>query len=51
MSHHKPISIHYGGDRVNIGYVRINNDGKVLSVWIDSRVQRQLFVPEVDSNV
>ena len=47
MSHHKPISIHYGDDRVNIGYVRINNDGQVLSVWIDSRVQRQLFVPEV----
>jgi len=45
LSHHKPISIFYGGDRQIIGYVRITNDGEVLSVWIDK--QKQLFLPEV----
>lgn len=49
MSHHKSIFIKYGGDPVYVGYVRMTNEGQVLSVWIDSKVQQQLFHPEVKS--
>jgi hypothetical protein len=41
-SHHKRIEI----DGVDVGYVRIRNDGTVLSVWISTEHQKTLFVPE-----
>jgi len=41
-SHHKRIEI----DGVDVGYVRIRNDGTVLSVWISTENQKMLFVPE-----
>ncbi len=42
MSHHKSFFI----DGVKCGHVRITNDGVILSIWIDTEVQRMLFVPE-----
>ena len=44
MSHHKKIYIEIDGTTIELGHVRITNDDKVLSVWIDH--QRQLFLPE-----
>lgn len=41
-SHHKRIEI----DGVDVGYVRVRNDGTVLSVWISTEHQKMLFVPE-----
>ena len=44
MSHHVDI---YIGDSLNPdGYVRIRNDGTVLSIWIKTVKQQMLFVPE-----
>ena len=44
MSHHVDI---YIGDSLNSdGYVRIRNDGTVLSIWIKTVKQQMLFVPE-----
>ena len=46
MSHHRTIYIAstLHGGMVPIGYVRITNDDKVLSIWIQD--QGQLFHPE-----
>jgi len=42
MSHHERI---YGiGGNVDIGYIRVRNDGVILSIWIDH--MKMLFVPE-----
>ena len=42
MSHHERI---YGiGGSYDIGYIRVRNDGVILSIWIDS--MKMLFVPE-----
>ena len=47
MSHHQRIYIHGHSDApVDIGYIRITNDGKILSIYIDTKVQRMLFHPE-----
>ena len=41
-SHHERI---YGiGGNMDIGYIRIRNDGTILSIWIDH--MQTLFVPE-----
>ena len=41
-SHHERI---YGvGGNMDIGYIRVTNDGKILSIWIDH--MKTLFVPE-----
>lgn len=46
-SHHERIYLtDFYGDMSDIGYVRITNDGKVLSIWIDH--MKVLFVPEVE---
>jgi hypothetical protein len=42
MSHHKSIFI----DGVKCGHARITNDGVILSIWIDTEVQRMLMIPE-----
>ena len=46
MSHHQRIYISRG--EIDIGYVRITNDGEILSIWIDH--QKKLFLPEVKKN-
>ena len=47
LSHHQRIYLHGHSDApVDIGYVRITNDGKILSIWIDTKVQRTLFIPD-----
>ena len=44
MSRHERI---YGiGGNLDIGYIRIRNDGVILSIWIDTEYQKMLFVPE-----
>ena len=42
MSHHQRIYLSAG--EIDIGYVRITNDGEILSIWIDTEVQRTLFI-------
>jgi len=42
MSHHRSLFM----DGEKIGHVRITNDGNILSIWIDTEVQRWLFIPE-----
>jgi len=42
MSHHRSLFM----DGKKIGHVRITNDGNILSIWIDTEVQRWLFIPE-----
>lgn len=43
MSHHKDIII----DGINYGYLRITNDGQVLSIWIyQPWGAGDLFIPE-----
>ena len=44
MSRHERI---YGiGGNLDIGYIRIRNDGVILSIWIDTEYQKMLFVQE-----
>ena len=44
MSRHERI---YGiGGNLDIGYIRIRNDGVILSIWIDTEYQKMLFLPE-----
>jgi len=43
MSHHKLI---YDTDGKKVGFMRITNEGEVLSVWIDSKGFMGLFNPE-----
>jgi len=43
MSHHKPI---YDKDGEVVGFLRITNEGEVLSVWIKSKGFMGLFHPE-----
>jgi hypothetical protein len=43
MSHHKLI---YDKDGNDIGFLRITNEGEVLSVWIDNNGFMGLFNPE-----
>lgn len=44
MSRHERI---YGiGGNLDIGYIRIRNDGVILSIWIDTDHQKMLFLPE-----
>jgi len=43
MSHHCSI---YDGDGKKVGFMRITNEGEVLSVWINSRGFMGLFNPE-----
>lgn len=46
-SHHERIYwLNFEGAAQDCGYVRVRNDGVILSVWIDTEVQRMLFVPE-----
>lgn len=42
MSHH--VNIYIDGPLGRIGYARITNEGKILSIWIDD--QKMLFKPE-----
>ena len=42
MSHHE--RIYAVGGNLDIGYIRITNDGKIISIWIDN--QKKLFLPE-----
>ena len=45
MSHH--VNIRIGGVPGEIvGHARITNDGEILSIWIDTKVQRTLFIPD-----
>jgi hypothetical protein len=43
MSHHKTI---YDKNGEELGFLRIMNDGEVLSVWINSKGFMGLFNPE-----
>lgn len=43
MSHHKPI---YDKDGDEVGFLRITNEGEVLSVWINTNGFMGLFHPE-----
>lgn len=44
MSHHE--RIYAIGGNLDIGYIRIRNDGVILSIWIDTEKQQMLFLPE-----
>jgi hypothetical protein len=44
VSHHQRIYLSAG--ELDIGYVRITNDGTILSIWIQTDRQRMLFKPE-----
>ena len=44
MSHHQRIYISRG--ETDIGYIRVRNDGTILSIWIDTEHQSMLFLPE-----
>lgn len=44
MSHHE--RIYAIGGNLDIGYIRIRNDGVILSIWIDTEKQKMLFLPE-----
>ena len=44
MSHHE--RIYAVGGNLDIGYIRIRNDGIILSIWIDTDHQKMLFLPE-----
>jgi len=43
MSHHKSL---HDKDGKNIGFLRITNEGEVLSVWINTNGFMGLFHPE-----
>jgi len=46
MSHHVPI---YNKAGIELGYIRITNEAKVLSIWLSesSVANHGLFLPEV----
>lgn len=44
MSHHRKIYIDENGTTIELGHVRITNDGEILSIWIDH--MKKLFHPE-----
>ena len=46
MSHHKKIFIEVDGTQIELGHVRITNDDRVLSIWIDHMMT--LFKPECE---
>jgi hypothetical protein len=44
-SHHERIYwLNFNGAADDVGYVRVTNEGKILSIWIDH--MKVLFVPE-----
>jgi len=43
MSHHKPI---YNKEGEAIGFLRVTNEGEVLSVWVNHHGYMGLFHPE-----
>ena len=51
MSHHKkiyivdPLAVETN-ILTSIGHIRIRNDDTILSIWIDSKKQSMLFLPE-----
>tara|TARA_R110000744_G_scaffold368028_1_gene477756 strand:+ start:327 stop:479 length:153 start_codon:yes stop_codon:yes gene_type:complete len=45
MSHHKKIYIEIDGTTIELGHVRITNDDKILSIWIEH--MKKLFHPEL----
>jgi len=47
MSHHKKIYIEDDGTQIELGHVRITNEGEILSIWIDH--MKRLFHPEGES--
>lgn len=44
MSHHRRIFIDVDGTQIELGHVRITNEGEILSIWIDH--MKRLFHPE-----
>jgi hypothetical protein len=49
MSHHRKIVfIDESGTTIELGHVRITNDGEILSIWVDH--MKRLFKPEVDDS-
>ena len=42
MSHHEPIKI----GNLYVGYARITNEGVILSIYIKTKSQHRLFLPE-----
>jgi len=46
MSHHKKISIEVDGNQIEVGHLRITNDGKILSIWMHPYLRRLFKLEE-----